>query len=83
LDINKAGKHYHIRISAWTLIASIASMFLSIALASAVVSRSAIMEAARANVENREALRLAKEETRRIVEDIARTCPVRDERAMR
>lgn len=82
MDIIKCGKTYHIHISARTMIASIALTLLSIALASAVVSRSAIMEAARANIENREALRVAKEETKRLVEDIARTCPVKDERGM-
>ena len=82
MELIKVGKNYHLKLSAWTLIGSTALMFLSIALASAVVSRAAIMEAARANVENREALRVAKEETRRIVEDIAKTCPVRDERGL-
>ena len=82
MEIIRVGQTFHLKISAKTLMLSTALMFLSIALASAVVSRAAIMEAARANVENREALRVAKEETRRIVEDIARTCPVRDERGL-
>lgn len=70
MDIVRVRNTYHVKIGRTSLILSIALITLSVAIASALVSRAAIMEAVTANVENRAELREAK----RLAADVSERC---------
>lgn len=70
MEIMKVGQVYHIKVTAGFLMRSIALILVSIGLASGLISYRAIMEAAKATVENRAALA----EVRRALDEVSANC---------
>ena len=71
MEIIKVRSTYHIKCSGMTMIMSIALMFSSVAIASAVVSSALTVAALKVNTENRHAL----EEAKRQLHEILTTFP--------